>query len=152
MNGLVGKALKVLEDGWTMKDGTLRLGNNVPNNPGMIQIFLGQIEGRDIDGNPLCLVYVSREKRPSFNHHKELTMEKAIQNWIQFESDHFCFLGNESMFSQGAGTYIDDIAAPIPMSDGSFHTALDTRTRVASWGASSGKKHSSNVVYTKGSL
>lgn len=37
-----------------------------------VQVFLGQTGGRDTDGNALPrLVYVSREKRPGFNHHKK---------------------------------------------------------------------------------
>lgn len=79
MNGLVGKALKVPEDGWTMQDGTPWPGNNVRDHPGMIQVFLGQTGGRDTDGNPLPrLVYVSREKRPGFNHHKKAGAMNAL--------------------------------------------------------------------------
>lgn len=67
--------------------------------------------------------------------HKELTVEKAIQNWIQYEGDRFRFPGGGTMFPRGAGAYIDDIAALIPLSDGSIRTALDTGCGVASWGA-----------------
>nr|PNR37896.1 hypothetical protein PHYPA_021006 [Physcomitrium patens] len=36
------------------------------------QVFLGHSGGHDTDGNELPrLVYVSREKRPGFNHHKK---------------------------------------------------------------------------------
>lgn len=58
--------------------------------------------------------------------HKELTVEKAIQNWIQYEGDRFRFPGGGTMFPRGAGAYINDIAALIPLSDGSIRTALDT--------------------------
>ncbi|XP_058073282.1 probable cellulose synthase A catalytic subunit 5 [UDP-forming] [Magnolia sinica] len=72
INALVAKAQKVPEEGWTMQDGTLWPGNNVRDHPGMIQVFLGQSGGHDTDGNELPrLVYVSREKRPGFNHHKK---------------------------------------------------------------------------------
>jgi cellulose synthase A len=72
INALVAKAQKVPEEGWTMQDGTPWPGNNVRDHPGMIQVFLGQSGGHDTDGNELPrLVYVSREKRPGFNHHKK---------------------------------------------------------------------------------
>ncbi|KAJ8459103.1 hypothetical protein OPV22_032029 [Ensete ventricosum] len=72
INALVAKAQKVPEEGWTMQDGTPWPGNNVRDHPGMIQVFLGQSGGHDVDGNELPrLVYVSREKRPGFNHHKK---------------------------------------------------------------------------------
>ncbi|XP_062099498.1 cellulose synthase A catalytic subunit 2 [UDP-forming]-like [Humulus lupulus] len=72
INGLVATAKKVPEDGWTMQDGTPWPGNNVRDHPGMIQVFLGQNGVRDLDGNDLPrLVYVSREKRPGFDHHKK---------------------------------------------------------------------------------
>ncbi|XP_077212392.1 putative cellulose synthase A catalytic subunit 5 [UDP-forming] [Tasmannia lanceolata] len=72
INSLVAKAQKVPEEGWTMQDGTPWPGNNVRDHPGMIQVFLGQSGGHDTDGNELPrLVYVSREKRPGFNHHKK---------------------------------------------------------------------------------
>lgn len=67
--------------------------------------------------------------------HKELTVEKAIQNWIQYEGDKFRFPGGGTMFPRGAGAYIDEIASLIPLSDGSIRTALDTGCGVASWGA-----------------
>ncbi|KAL9245079.1 hypothetical protein vseg_018773 [Gypsophila vaccaria] len=72
INGLVAMATKVPEEGWTMQDGTPWPGNNVRDHPGMIQVFLGQNGVRDFDGNMLPkLVYVSREKRPGFEHHKK---------------------------------------------------------------------------------
>ncbi|KMT10486.1 hypothetical protein BVRB_5g116100 [Beta vulgaris subsp. vulgaris] len=72
INGLVAMAQKVPEEGWTMQDGTPWPGNNVRDHPGMIQVFLGQNGVRDLDGNELPkLVYVSREKRPGFDHHKK---------------------------------------------------------------------------------
>lgn len=67
--------------------------------------------------------------------HKELTVEKAVQNWIQYEGDKFRFPGGGTMFPKGADSYIDDINDLIPLSDGSIRTALDTGCGVASWGA-----------------
>ncbi|KAL5555785.1 hypothetical protein UlMin_038021 [Ulmus minor] len=72
INGLVATAQKVPEDGWTMQDGSPWPGNNVRDHPGMIQVFLGNNGVCDVEGNELPqLVYVSREKRPGFDHHKK---------------------------------------------------------------------------------
>ncbi|MBA0623951.1 hypothetical protein Godav_009382 [Gossypium davidsonii] len=72
INSLVAMAQKVPEEGWTMQDGTPWPGNNVRDHPGMIQVFLGHDGVRDIEGNELPrLIYVSREKRPGFDHHKK---------------------------------------------------------------------------------
>ncbi|KAJ7559354.1 hypothetical protein O6H91_04G081100 [Diphasiastrum complanatum] len=72
INALVAKSQKVPDEGWTMQDGTPWPGNNPRDHPGMIQVFLGHSGGHDTDGNELPrLVYVSREKRPGFNHHKK---------------------------------------------------------------------------------
>ncbi|XP_073142642.1 cellulose synthase A catalytic subunit 6 [UDP-forming]-like [Henckelia pumila] len=79
LNGLVAMAQKVPEDGWTMQDGTPWPGNHVRDHPGMIQVFLGQNGVRDIEGNELPrLVYVSREKRPGFDHHKKAGAMNAL--------------------------------------------------------------------------
>ncbi|XP_015967982.1 cellulose synthase A catalytic subunit 2 [UDP-forming] [Arachis duranensis] len=79
INALVATAQKVPEDGWTMQDGTLWPGNNVRDHPGMIQVFLGQNGVRDIEGNELPrLVYVSREKRPGYEHHKKAGAMNAL--------------------------------------------------------------------------
>ncbi|KAJ0974557.1 hypothetical protein J5N97_016522 [Dioscorea zingiberensis] len=67
--------------------------------------------------------------------HKELSIEKAVQNWIQVEGDRFRFPGGGTMFPRGADAYIDDINALIPLTDGSIRTAVDTGCGVASWGA-----------------
>uniref|UniRef100_A0A0E0KU44 Methyltransferase n=1 Tax=Oryza punctata TaxID=4537 RepID=A0A0E0KU44_ORYPU len=67
--------------------------------------------------------------------HKELTVEKAVQNWIRVDGDKFRFPGGGTMFPHGAGAYIDDIGKIIPLHDGSIRTALDTGCGVASWGA-----------------
>jgi len=43
------------------------------------QVFLGQNGLRDIEGNELPrLVYVSREKRPGFEHHKKAGAMNAL--------------------------------------------------------------------------
>ncbi|KAJ8565619.1 hypothetical protein K7X08_008195 [Anisodus acutangulus] len=79
INALVAKAQKVPEEGWIMQDGTPWPGNNTRDHPGMIQVFLGQSGGLDSDGNELPrLVYVSREKRPGFQHHKKAGAMNAL--------------------------------------------------------------------------
>ncbi|KQK00747.1 probable methyltransferase PMT15 [Brachypodium distachyon] len=67
--------------------------------------------------------------------HKELTVEKAVQNWIRVDGDKLRFPGGGTMFPHGADAYIDDIAKLVPLRDGSVRTALDTGCGVASWGA-----------------
>ncbi|KAJ0081703.1 hypothetical protein Patl1_10472 [Pistacia atlantica] len=79
VNALVAKAQKTPEEGWTMQDGTSWPGNNTRDHPGMIQVFLGHSGARDIEGNELPrLVYVSREKRPGYQHHKKAGAENAL--------------------------------------------------------------------------
>ncbi|RZR70775.1 hypothetical protein BHM03_00001355 [Ensete ventricosum] len=58
--------------------------------------------------------------------HKELTVEKAVQNWIHVDGDKFRFPGGGTMFPNGADAYIDDIDRLISLSDGSIRTAVDT--------------------------
>lgn len=67
--------------------------------------------------------------------YKTLTVEKAVQNWVQFQGNVFKFPGGGTMFPQGADKYIDELASVIPIADGSVRTALDTGCGVASWGA-----------------
>ncbi|XWS18529.1 hypothetical protein CRYUN_Cryun32bG0051800 [Craigia yunnanensis] len=79
INALVARAQKTPEEGWTMQDGTPWPGNNTRDHPGMIQVFLGNTGARDIEGNELLrLVYVSREKRPGYQHHKKAGAENAL--------------------------------------------------------------------------
>ncbi|XP_038723334.1 cellulose synthase A catalytic subunit 8 [UDP-forming] [Tripterygium wilfordii] len=79
INALVAKAQKPSEDGWIMQDGTSWPGNNTRDHPGMIQVFLGHSGARDMEGNELPrLVYVSREKRPGYQHHKKAGAENAL--------------------------------------------------------------------------
>lgn len=58
--------------------------------------------------------------------HRELTVEKAVQNWIRYDGDRFFFPGGGTMFPNGADAYIDDIGKLINLKDGSIRTALDT--------------------------
>ncbi|XP_027080060.1 probable methyltransferase PMT14 [Coffea arabica] len=67
--------------------------------------------------------------------YKHLTVEKAVQHWVEFQGNVFKFPGGGTMFPQGADAYIDELASVIPISDGSIRTALDTGCGVASWGA-----------------
>ncbi|KAH9328285.1 hypothetical protein KI387_000393, partial [Taxus chinensis] len=67
--------------------------------------------------------------------HRELTIEKAVQNWVQVIGDKFHFPGGGTMFPHGADAYIDDINSLIPLTDGTIRTAIDTGCGVASWGA-----------------
>ncbi|KAK1355452.1 Methyltransferase [Heracleum sosnowskyi] len=68
--------------------------------------------------------------------HKELSVEKANQHWIQVEGDRFRFPGGGTMFMNGADAYIDDINKIIPnFTNGTIRTAIDTGCGVASFGA-----------------
>ncbi|XP_015901173.3 cellulose synthase A catalytic subunit 4 [UDP-forming] [Ziziphus jujuba] len=79
INALVSKALKKPEDGWVMQDGTPWPGNNTRDHPGMIQVYLGSAGALDVDGKELPrLVYVSREKRPGYQHHKKAGAMNAL--------------------------------------------------------------------------
>lgn len=81
INAMVAKATKVPPGGWIMQDGTPWPGNNTKDHPGMIQVFLGQNGGLDVEGHELPrLVYVSREKRPGFQHHKKAGAMNALVN------------------------------------------------------------------------
>ncbi|XP_022998585.1 probable methyltransferase PMT2 isoform X1 [Cucurbita maxima] len=78
----------------------------------------------------------SRDYVPFANApYKSLTVEKAVQNWIQYEGNVFRFPGGGTQFPQGADKYIDQLAAVVPIKDGTVRTALDTGCGVASWGA-----------------
>ncbi|XLR68740.1 hypothetical protein S83_019412 [Arachis hypogaea] len=79
INALVAKAQKTPEEGWTMQDGTPWPGNNSHNHPCMIQVFLGDTGAHDIEGNELPrLMHVSKEKSPSYQHHKKDGAENAL--------------------------------------------------------------------------
>ncbi|KAE8701564.1 putative methyltransferase PMT18 [Hibiscus syriacus] len=69
----------------------------------------------------------SRDYVPYANTpYKALTVEKAIQNWIQYEGNVFRFPGGGTQFPQGADKYIDQLADVIPITKGTVRTALDT--------------------------
>lgn len=57
-----------------------------------MQVFLGHSGGLDTDGNELPrLVYVSREKRPGFQHHKKAGAMNALV--CHAEASYFlCFM------------------------------------------------------------
>ncbi|KAK1323851.1 Cellulose synthase A catalytic subunit 6 [UDP-forming] [Acorus calamus] len=79
INGLVAKAQRTPEEGWTMQDGTPWPGNDIRDHPGMIQVLLGDNNVLDVEGNKLPrLVYISREKRPGFDHHKKAGAMNAL--------------------------------------------------------------------------
>lgn len=67
--------------------------------------------------------------------YKSLTVEKAVQNWVQFEGNVFRFPGGGTQFPEGADKYIDKLASVIPIDNGMVRTALDTGCGVASLGA-----------------
>lgn len=57
-------------------------------------MFLGHSGVRDTDGNELPrLVYVSREKRPGFDHHKKAGAMNSLVSIM-------CFFIYESLFSE----------------------------------------------------
>jgi cellulose synthase A len=59
-----------------------------------LQVFLGQSGGLDTEGNELPrLVYVSREKRPGFQHHKKAGAMNSLVSIIPFNIFYvfFCF-------------------------------------------------------------
>ncbi|CAN4100420.1 unnamed protein product [Withania somnifera] len=84
----------------------------------------------------------SRDYVPFANApHKSLTVEKAVQNWVQYEGNVFRFPGGGTQFPSGADAYIDQLASVIPIDNGTVRTALDTGCGVASWGAYLFKKN-----------
>ncbi|KAK3011314.1 hypothetical protein RJ639_012392 [Escallonia herrerae] len=79
INALVAKAQKKPEEGWVMQDGTPWPGNLTRDHPGMIQVYLGSEGALDVEGKELPrLVYVSREKRPGYQHHKKAGAMNAM--------------------------------------------------------------------------
>ncbi|KAJ1276229.1 hypothetical protein BS78_05G198700 [Paspalum vaginatum] len=78
----------------------------------------------------------SRDYVPFANApYKSLTVEKAVQNWVQYEGAVFRFPGGGTQFPQGADKYIDQLASVIPFAGGHVRTVLDTGCGVASLGA-----------------
>lgn len=69
----------------------------------------------------------SRDYVPYANApYKSLTVEKAVQNWIQYEGSVFRFPGGGTQFPHGADAYINELASVIPINNGVVRTALDT--------------------------
>lgn len=86
-----------------MQDGTPWPGNNTKDHPGMIQVFLGHSGGLDAEGNELPrLVYVSREKRPGFHHHKKAgamnALVKSSNSCCTFSSSNSLAINNAFFF------------------------------------------------------
>ncbi|KAM0883798.1 hypothetical protein ACQ4PT_031383 [Festuca glaucescens] len=78
----------------------------------------------------------SRDYVPYANApYKSLTVEKAVQNWVQYEGAVFRFPGGGTQFPHGADKYIDQLANVVPFADGTVRTVLDTGCGVASLGA-----------------
>ncbi|GLJ14277.1 hypothetical protein SUGI_0229530 [Cryptomeria japonica] len=104
----------VSNDGYAMQDGTPWIGNNPQDHPGMIQVLLGHIRALDIIGYELlCLVYVSREKRPGFQHHKRAgamnalsKQEKRLEGSTSSESEWTSFIQSGSEFLEFVNKHI----------------------------------------------
>ncbi|KAJ4758476.1 Cellulose synthase [Rhynchospora pubera] len=78
INAMVAAAQKVPEGGWFLPNGSPWPGNNVRDHPAMIQVFLGDSDVDNV-GNPLPkLIYVSREKKPGYDHHKKAGAMNAL--------------------------------------------------------------------------
>jgi len=53
----------------------------------LLKVFLGSDGVRDVENNELPrLVYVSREKRPGFDHHKKAGAMNSLVNDILFKA------------------------------------------------------------------
>ena len=58
------------------------------------QVFLGHSGGLDTEGNELPrLVYVSREKRPGFQHHKKAGAMNALVSTSMHDLAYICEFG-----------------------------------------------------------
>ncbi|GJN38861.1 hypothetical protein PR202_gb27939 [Eleusine coracana subsp. coracana] len=79
INAIVANSRKVPEGGWSLPEGGPWLGNNVQDHAGMVQVITGHDFVMDDAGNRLpWLVYVSREKRPGYDHHKKAGALNAL--------------------------------------------------------------------------
>uniref|UniRef100_A0A0A9CUW4 Uncharacterized protein n=1 Tax=Arundo donax TaxID=35708 RepID=A0A0A9CUW4_ARUDO len=79
INAVVANSRKVPEGGWSLPEGGPCPGNNVRDHAGMVQVITGHDCVTDDSGNKLpCLVYVSREKRPGYDHHKKAGALNAL--------------------------------------------------------------------------
>ncbi|GBG91288.1 hypothetical protein CBR_g52173 [Chara braunii] len=80
INALIAKSRTPPPEGWRMADCSPWPGNNRGDHVGMIQVFL-QPDGdtKDVNNEPLPrLVYVSREKRPGYEHNKKAGAMNAL--------------------------------------------------------------------------
>ena len=69
----------------------------------------------------------SRDYVPFANApYKSLTVEKAVQNWVQYEGAVLRFPGGGTQFPHGADEYIDRLASVVPFAGGHVRTVLDT--------------------------
>ena len=69
----------------------------------------------------------SRDLVPFANApYKSLTVEKAVQNWVQYEGAVLRFPGGGTQFPQGADEYIDRLGSVVPFAGGHVRTVLDT--------------------------
>jgi hypothetical protein len=76
----------------------------------------------------------SRDYVPYANApYKSLTVEKAVQNWVQYEGAVFRFPGGGTQFPHGADKYIDQLANVVPFADGTVRTVLDTGCGVSTF-------------------
>jgi len=58
--------------------------------------------------------------------HKELTVEKAVQKWVQFHGEKLYFPGGGTFSAGGVDKYISNSGELIPSEDGTIRTAIDT--------------------------
>eukprot|EP00897_Mesotaenium_endlicherianum_P000029 jgi/Mesen1/10026/ME000073S09304 len=117
INSLVAKSQEIVRDGWRMPDGTPWPGNVRSNHVGMIQVFLQPESGtRDVNNNPLPrLVYMSREKRPGFEHNKKAGAMNALMRSsalisnapfvLNLDCDHY--INNSAAIREGVCFLID---------------------------------------------
>jgi hypothetical protein len=58
--------------------------------------------------------------------HKELTVKKAVQKWVQFHGEKLYFPGGGTVSAGGVDKYISNIGELIPSDDGTIRPAIDT--------------------------
>ncbi|KAK4420220.1 Cellulose synthase A catalytic subunit [UDP-forming] [Sesamum alatum] len=82
--------------GWTIVDRTPWPENNPRDHPGMTQVFLGNTGADDIEGNELPrLVYISKEKKPGYQHHKKVKVSAVFNNAPYIVNlDWDCYVNN----------------------------------------------------------
>jgi hypothetical protein len=68
------------------------------NKISLLQVFLGHSDVCDVDGNELPrLIYVSREKRPGFDHHKKAGAMNSLVRLKFYLSDLYT-IASTSLF------------------------------------------------------